>query len=207
MSFGPSGQVGLASVARLRGDGAHAVLLHVGLQPVVIVTADHQDRDLGSIVRDIQAALREVQLPPGYHLEYGCQHAGQQEFSRNLAIVALAGALLVMVVLVAQFGTLRSALAVLFTALLSPVSVLAAPWGTNTPLNASSLMDCVLLVGLVVKNGSPLMEVAEEHAHEHGGADEDAFAAKRPIRPIAMTTLATLAGPPPRGGRAPRQRS
>ncbi|TAK32419.1 MAG: efflux RND transporter permease subunit [Myxococcaceae bacterium] len=196
ISFGPAGQVGLASVARLRDDEAPTVLLHEGLQPVVIVTADHQGRDLGGVVRDIQAALRDLRLPPGYRLEYGGQYAGQQESSRNLAIVALAGALLVLVVLVAQFGTLRPALAVLFTAPLALVGALGALWATDTPLNASSLMGCVLLVGLVVKNGILLMEVAEEHAHEHGGAYEDAlaFAAERRIRPIAMTTLATLAG-------------
>jgi len=72
---------------------------------------------------------------------------------------------------------------------------LAALWGTAMPLNASSLMGCVLLVGLVVKNGILLIEVTEEHASTEGVAYEDAlaFAAERRIRPIAMTTLATIA--------------
>ena len=111
-------------------------------------------------------------------------------------LVAVAGLLLVLVVLVAQFGALRPALAVLLTAPLALVGALGALWLTNTPLNLSSLMGCVLFVGLVVKNGILLIEVAEEHARDNRTSYEDAlrYAAERRIRPIAMTTLATLVG-------------
>jgi CzcA family heavy metal efflux pump len=197
ISYGVSGQVPLGAIARLRADEAPTVLLHEGLQPVVIVTADHEGRDLGGVVRDIQASLRGLPMPPGYHAEIGGQFAGQQESSRNLTIVALAGVLLVLVVLVAQFGALRPAIAVLLTTPLALVGALAALWLSGTQLNASSLMGCVLLVGLAVKNGILLMEVAEEHAGgDEGVAYEDALrlAAERRVRPIAMTTLATLFG-------------
>ena len=190
------GTVPLGAVARLRADEAPTVLLHEGLQPVVIVTADHQDRDLGSVVRDIRSSLDDLELPAGYHIELGGQYAGQEEASRNLMVVALAGLLLVLVVLVAQFGALRPALAVLLTAPLALVGALGALWITDTPLNLSSLMGCVLLVGLVVKNGIILLELAEQHAHENQSSYADALrhAAERRIRPIAMTTLATLFG-------------
>lgn len=196
ISSGSTGQVTLGAVARARADEAPTVLLHEGLQPVVIVTADHEGRDLGGVVRDLQTVLHEVRLPPGYHVELGGQYAGQQESSRNLAVVALAGLLLVLVVLVAQFGSLRPALAVLLTAPLALVGALSALWMTGTPLNASSLMGCVLLVGLVVKNGILLVEVAEDHARDGKLDYVDALrvAAERRIRPIAMTTLATLVG-------------
>ena len=171
------------------------MLLHEGLQPVVILTGDHEKRDLGSVVRDVEAKLREFHLPVGYRYELGGQYAAQQETTRNLAAVAGAGILLVLVVLVAQFGHLRPALAVLFTAPLALVGALATLWITRIPLNASSLMGCVLLVGLVVKNGILLLEVAEEEA-AGGLAYEEALgvAGRRRIRPIAMTTLATLFG-------------
>ncbi len=144
ISFGLGGEVPLSAVARLRADQAPTVLLHEGLQPVVIVTADHEGRDLGSVVRDIRSSLRELQLPSGYHIELGGQIAGQQEASRNLSLVAVAGLLLVLVVLVAQFGALRPALAVLFTAPLALIGALGALWLTNTPLNLASMMGCVL---------------------------------------------------------------
>lgn len=195
ISFGTNGQTSLDSVARLRVEGAPTELLHEGLQPVVIVTADHHGRDLGSVVRDVQSAVKGLELPPGYHLELAGQYEGQQQASRHMAIVALVGLLLVLVVLVAQFGALRPALAVLLTAPLALVGALGGLWVTATPLNASSLMGCVLLVGLVVKNGILLLELAEEHAAA-GSSYEEALraAAQRRIRPIAMTTLATLVG-------------
>jgi multidrug efflux pump subunit AcrB len=196
ISFGLGGEIALNAVARLRSDEAPTVLLHEGLQPVVIVTADHQDRDLGSVVRDIRSSLADLSLPAGYYIELGGQYAGQREASRNLTMVALAGLLLVLVVLVAQFGALRPALAVLLTAPLALVGALGALWISNTPLNLSSLMGCVLLVGLVVKNGILLIELTEQRMREGQSSYAEALrhAAERRLRPIAMTTLATLFG-------------
>jgi multidrug efflux pump subunit AcrB len=64
-----------------------------------------------------------------------------------------------------------------------------------TPLNASSLMGCVLLVGLVVKNGILLLEQAETFEAQ-GRPLQDSLieAGTVRIRPILMTTLATIAG-------------
>lgn len=195
VSVGREGAVNLAAVAALHNRTSPTVLLHEGLQPVVILTGDHQGRDLGSVVRDIEGRMRGVAMPPGYHYELGGQYEGQRETLRNLSAVTGAGLLLVLVVLVAQFGALRPALAVLMTAPLALVGALAALWLTQTPLNASSLMGCVLLVGLVVKNGILLIEVAEEQSHDGVPYVEAlARAGERRIRPIAMTTLATVFG-------------
>src|SRR5439155_12190688 len=60
---------------------------------------------------------------------------------------------------------------------------------------ASSLMGCVLLVGLEVKTGILLLEVAEEYAAEgHGYPEALALAGRRRIRPIMLTTTATMFG-------------
>lgn len=195
LSFGAAGNAEIGTVASLRRETLPTVLVHEGLQPVVIVTADHEGRDLGSVVRDVEKALATMRLPPGLHIEMGGQYEAQQESMRNLATIAGAGVLLVLVVLVAQFGRLRPAIAVLFTTPLAVVGALALLWMTGTPLNTSSLMGCVLLVGLVVKNGILLLEVAEEHAARGAPYDEAlALAGERRVRPIAMTTLATIAG-------------
>ena len=187
--------VRLDAVATLAHEPVPTVLIHEALQPAVILSGDHEGRDLGSIVRDVEAAIAKVDMPRGYHAELGGQSAEQRASQRSLAIVGGAGALLVLMVLVAQFGALRPAIAVLLTAPLALVGALAALWITHVPLNAASLMGCVLLVGLVVKNGILLMEVAEDHARQ-GVPYEKALqsAVARRIRPIAMTTLATLAG-------------
>jgi multidrug efflux pump subunit AcrB len=75
------------------------------------------------------------------------------------------------------------------------VGAIATLLVTGTPLNASSLMGCVLLVGLVVKNGVLLLEEAER-ARDLGADAVGAVthAAERRLRPVLMTTVATLAG-------------
>jgi len=75
------------------------------------------------------------------------------------------------------------------------MGAIAALLVTATPLNASSLMGCVLLVGLVVKNGVLLLEEAER-ARDRGekAARAVILGAERRLRPVVMTTLATLAG-------------
>ena len=68
-------------------------------------------------------------------------------------------------------------------------------WSTGVPLNASSLMGCVLLVGLVVKNGILLLEQFELTLAEGLPLDDALLAAgSLRVRPILMTTIATLAG-------------
>jgi multidrug efflux pump subunit AcrB len=171
------------------------VLVREGLQPVVIVTADYEGGDLGAVMRDVQSALRGMAIPAGYRMEIGGLHASQRETFGNLAQVALFGVVLTLLVLIAQFRRVRPAVAVLLTVPFALFGAMVTLWATGTPLNASSLMGCVLLVGLEVKSGILLLEVAEEHAAE--GMDYIAalaVAARRRIRPIMLTTTATMFG-------------
>jgi multidrug efflux pump subunit AcrB len=187
--------VTIGTVARLTPEEAPTVLERESLQPIVVVGSDIEERDLGGVVRELQRKLENVHPPTGYRIELGGRYASQVEASRNLALVALVGVLLVLVVLVAQLRSLRPALAVLLTTPLALVGALAALWITGIPLDASSSMGLVLLVGLVVKNGILLIELAEERARDGVPYTEAiTVAAERRLRPIAMTTLATLAG-------------
>jgi multidrug efflux pump subunit AcrB len=78
---------------------------------------------------------------------------------------------------------------------LALVGALLTLWSAGVPLNASSLMGCVLLVGLVVKNGILLLEQFEATAQDGGTIDEALVAAGAVrVRPILMTTIATVAG-------------
>jgi len=78
---------------------------------------------------------------------------------------------------------------------LAVVGALLTLWLTQIPLNASSLMGCVLLVGLVVKNGILLLEQYEKLLEEGEDVEQALVGAGRiRVRPILMTTLATIAG-------------
>jgi CzcA family heavy metal efflux pump len=166
-----------------------------GLEPVVVVTADVEDRDLGSVERDVESLVAATNTPPGVRLHVGGQLESHRAATRNFALVGLAALALVLVVLVGQFRRVRSALAILFTAPLAVAFALAGLWITGTLLDVSAMMGCVLLVGLVVKNGILLVEVSDRERRA-GATIEDALAAavRRRLRPIVMTTAATLAG-------------
>ncbi len=172
-----------------------SLLLHEALQPLVDITADHEHRDLGSVASDVDAVVRETKLPPGYRVVLGGQIEGERDTMRQLEIVGVAAVLLVLTVLASQFRRLRLAALILGSVPMAIVGALLALLLTGTPLNASSLMGCVLLVGLVVKNGVLLLEEAEKRFDEGLPAEEAvSLASERRLRPVIMTTLATIAG-------------
>ncbi len=170
-------------------------LEHEALQPMVAVTGDYEGRDLGSVADDVDAIAKKLKVPPGYRVVLGGQAAAQRASLHDLLRIGGLAVLLVLTVLAGQFKRLRIAALVLGTIPVAVLGAMAALLVTGTPLNASSLMGCVLLVGLVVKNGVLLLEEAERRV-ESGVAGDEAVrgAAERRVRPIVMTTLATLAG-------------
>ena len=141
--------------------------------------------------------MRPVQrVAPRYAcIEVGGRAESQARAFRQLMVVLGLGITAVFAVLVAQFRTGRAALLVLFTvppALAGGVIFMAA---ARVPLNVSSLMGLVLLVGLVVKNGVLLIDVALER-YRAGLPLPPALcsAGRRRLRPILMTTLCTVFG-------------
>jgi CzcA family heavy metal efflux pump len=185
----------LRSVAAPRSASSPSQLMHEALEPMVDVTADHERRDLGSVSDDVDAIVAQTHLPPGVRIALGGQIEGERTTVRELAVLAGVAVLLVLTVLAGQFRRLRLAVLVLASVPMALVGALVALLVSGTPLNASSLMGCVLLVGLVVKNGVLLLEGAERLA-DGGTPGEVAVAAAsdRRVRPVVMTTLATLAG-------------
>ncbi len=189
------GLVPLSSLARPSIEASETLLVRESLRPVVIITADHEDRDLGSVARDIQARLKGLPMPRGAHLELGGQYQSQRETMWQLGLVMGLGFLAVAIVLLAQFRRAALVLVILASVPLPLAGALDTLWLTGTPLNASSLMGCVLLIGLVVKNGILLLEHFETRLGE-GDSPRAALAdaGRVRVRPILMTTLATIAG-------------
>lgn len=195
-SIGASAQtVPLGALVRFEDAPVPVELHREALRPVVLVSSDTEGRDLGSIAADVRAAIADVEAPRGGHIDVGGQAAAQLDSFRDLGIVLGFGVLLTLVALVAQFRRLRPALAVLLTTPFALTGALVALWLTGTSLDVSAMMGMVLLVGLEVKAGILLLEVAEEHA-ALGKPYVEALelACARRIRPIMMTATATLAG-------------
>jgi CzcA family heavy metal efflux pump len=193
----PSKQVvPLASLAQVEQVRGASELSRENQRLMVTLTARLENRDLGSAIRDVRNVMAGVRLPEGATYEIGGQYESQQKSFHELLVVlglALAG---VFTVLVAQFRSFRPALIILSAAPLSLVGVFGMLELTGTPLNVSSFMGIILMVGLVVKNGIILFEYVHKLWEEDGmHLDEALVAAGRiRVRPILMTTLATLFG-------------
>ena len=174
---------------------APAVLRRDGLRPAIVMTAATKTGDLGGAEAAVRAAVHDLPLPRGAVLEIGGQAEAARHAQRELVMVAVAATILVLLVLILQLRSLRFALVVLVGAPLSTVGGLLVLAATGIPLDVSSLTGLILLVGLVVKNGILLLEHAQ-HELARGADLESALvaAAGRRLRPILMTTGATLAG-------------
>jgi CzcA family heavy metal efflux pump len=174
---------------------APAVLRRDGLRTAVLMTAATRTGDLGGAEAAVRAAIADVPVPRGAQLEIGGQAASARDARGELIEVALSATVLVLLVLILQLHSPRLAIVVLVGAPLSTVGGLLVLALTGIPLDVSSMTGLILLVGLVVKNGILLLENAQHHLAS-GQPLERALtaAARRRLRPIVMTTAATLAG-------------
>jgi CzcA family heavy metal efflux pump len=181
-----------ADVAAIEGS---AQLYREDLKQMLPITGRLEGRDLGSVITDVRAVLEAERLPVGYTYQIGGQYESQQQSFRSLLVVAALALLLVFGLLVAQFRRFTAALVIVSAAPLSLVGAFGLLLATHTPLNVSSFMGLILLIGLIVKNGIILVD----HAHalsERGVEWKDALvrAGGVRLRPILMTTLCTLFG-------------
>ena len=186
--------VPVGALATLERSCPPAALLRYNQRNLVHVTARLSGVSLGAAVKAVTEKLRTLALPPGYSWEPGGLYQQQQESFRSLLQVLLLALLAVAVVLIFQLRSFGLSLAVLAPAPVALGAGALSLFVTKTPLTVSSLMGGILLVGLVVKNGILLLDYAL--VAEAGGMDRSAAliaAAESRLRPILMTTLATLA--------------
>ena len=185
----------LSSTADIEAVEGSAQLHREDLKQMVPITGRLEDRDLGSAVEEIRGILQSERLPLGYSYQIGGQYESQQNSFRSLMVVSSVAALLVLGLLVAQFRRFSSALIIMSAAPLSLVGAFAALLITATPLNVSSFMGLILLIGLIVKNGIILVDYSDLLMAE-GMSRRDALvrAGSVRLRPILMTTLCTLFG-------------
>jgi CzcA family heavy metal efflux pump len=164
-------------------------------QPVITVSAQPGDLDLGTITRRLQTALGQMSFPTGYRWELAGNYRSQQESFASLLVVMIAAAALVFLLLGFQFRSLALPLLIFLSQPVSLASALAALWLTGTPLNVSSFMGAILLIGLDVKNGIILIEYIGQLRAGGMPLDEAVVQAGRTrFRPILMTGLTTIFG-------------
>ena len=162
----------------------------------VVVTANVRGRDLGSFVQDVQKAVADqVELPPGYWLDYGGTFQQLQSASARLAIVVPVTLLLIAGLLYMALGSARDA-AVIFSGVpLALTGGVLALWLRDIPLSISAGVGFIALSGIAVLNGLVMVSFIRD-LRERGMALDAAIleGALTRLRPVLMTALVAALG-------------
>jgi CzcA family heavy metal efflux pump len=168
---------------------------HENLSQVVNIKAHISGRDLGSIIKDVKAMLEGIALPPGVTMQIGGQYESQQRAFHELMLILAFGVLLVYAILLFEFKSFRTSGIILLGTVLSISGVFLMLWITTISLDISAFMGMIMIVGVVVNNGILLIDYAEKYLKEQRDVAEALLMAGRVrMRPIMMTTLATIFG-------------
>ncbi len=144
---------------------------------------------------DTATRMAEPLLPPGGRLIPLSEAATLEETSGGFALVIGFAAIVVLLVLAAQFESFLSAFIIMFTVPLGIACAIFALWFTGTSLNVYSQIGLVLLVGIMAKNGILIVEFANQ-LRDRGRSVREAIeqASIRRLRPVVMTMVSTVLG-------------
>jgi len=194
---GPARAVPLSAFARLKPTRTPEEQWRENQQPVAIVTADidREKAGLDSVAAAIREQMAELSLPAGYRWELGGHFVRYQEAKRSFIGVMVVAILLVFIMLTFQFRSVALPFLIFLTQPLSLVSGMFALWLAHVPLNVSSYMGMILLIGLDMKNGILLVEYIQQLRMEGMELRPALLLAGRTrFRPILMTSLAAILG-------------
>jgi len=192
--FLPSGRLKpiteLADVSVNPGD---AEINRENLQAMGEVTGRLENRDLGSVMKDIQRNVAtQVVLPQGYHIEYGGAYAEQQQSFKELLTILITSSLLVFSVILFLFRDLRVALLIILLAVLGISGSYIALYITHTPLNVGSYTGLIMIVGIIGENAIFTFLQFRDSLKERSVDDSVVFAISTRLRPKLMTALGAI---------------
>ena len=164
-------------------------------QRYIAVTGTPEGRSAGEIQKDVEAKLRDFQLPTGYRWDWGTnQKRRGQEFAGMGMAIFLAIALIYMI-LASQFESFVHPLTILLSVPLASPGVILALFLSGRAFGLTALVGLLLLVGIVVKNGILLIDYTNL-LRSRGRTRNEAILEASPtrLRPILMTSLAAGLG-------------
>ena len=162
----------------------------------ITVSADVADGyNVTKVTTAAQVAIAEVDLPQGITASFQGENEAIMDAIRQLLLMLLLGIVLVYLVMVAQFQSLRSPLIVMFTIPLAFTGGFLALLLAGIEVSVVSLVGFVMLVGVIVNNGIVLVDYINQLRLEGMGRREAIIeAGVTRLRPILMTSLTTILG-------------
>ncbi|HTL56653.1 MAG TPA: efflux RND transporter permease subunit [Candidatus Limnocylindrales bacterium] len=166
------------------------------MQRMVTLTANIQGADLGTVSKQVNAALQELGQPPaGITVAVRGQIVPLEQMLDGLRSGLLLAVVVMFLLLAANFQSLKLSLLVVSTAPAVIAGVVLILWLTGTTLNIQSFMGAIMAVGVAVANAILLVTFAERSRLSGASAQDAAVeAARTRLRPILMTSLAMIAG-------------
>ena len=168
---------------------------HYQLFRVIDVYISPKNEDLGGVTRQIEKIIKDTKLPEGVRVNLRGSVQGMRASFKSFGIGLILSVVLVYLILVAQFASWEDPFIILLAIPPGLAGVLLALLATGTTLNVMSLMGLVMMVGIVVSNSILIVEFAR-HMHHEGKPLKEAVsvASRLRLRPILMTSLATILG-------------
>jgi HAE1 family hydrophobic/amphiphilic exporter-1 len=185
----------LDSVVKVSAIPSPTEVDHYQLFRVIDVYVSPKGEDLGLITSQVEEIIKGAKLPEGVRVNLRGSVQGMRASFKSFGIGLILSVVLVYLVLVAQFASWADPFIILLAIPPGLAGVLVFLLATGTTLNVMSLMGVVMMVGIVVSNSILIVEFAR-HMHQEGKPIQEAVsvASRLRLRPILMTSLATILG-------------
>jgi len=160
------------------------------------VTARANTEVLSEVQQELQSIIDKFPVPPGYLLDLGNEFDDLRDNLANFFVTIIFATLLVYIVMAALFESLLLPMSILMSVPLAFVGVYWDMFFMNTALDTIGIIGCVLMVGVVVRNGIVIIDHINILRKHSGLSRHDAIvqAGKDRFRPVVMTALTTILG-------------
>ncbi len=185
----------LAAVTDIQQVQAPTEVDHYQLQRVVDVYVSPSSEELGTVANRVDGIIAKTKLPANERIHVRGSVQGMRASFKSFGIGLLLSIVLVYLILMAQFASFHDPLIILLAIPPGLAGVIVFLLATHTTLNVMSLMGVIMMAGIVVSNSILIVEFAR-NAREKGMAIAEAVAlsCRERLRPILMTSLATILG-------------
>jgi len=191
----PSGaQVPLGDVADVAIQPAPNSIKREGASRRIDVICNAEGRDLGSVARDVEAAVSEVNFGVGYHPEFLGEYAEAQASRQRLLLLSIGSLAGILLLLYVDFRSVRLVALVAAALPFALIGGVAGAWVSGGVLSLGSLIGFVTVLGVAARNGIMLVEHYRHLRFEEGvpfGRELALRGAEERLPPILMTALTT----------------
>ena len=159
----------------------------------IVISANVAGRDLLGVVKDIQNIVdHKIELPTGYHIEYGGQFESEQAASRILMITSIFSILIIYLLLFNQFRSTTQAAVILLNLPLALIGGVFAIWTTGGVISIPAIIGFISLFGIATRNGMLLISRYNDLKDEGlPPLDSVMLGSIDRLNPILMTALTT----------------